>query len=262
MTMMMQSTPLRLGLLAAIACTASLTCSAFSISSSSSSIGRAATTTARRTSTAVFSSYIIEPDDLSDDVGVDPNSGGVGLALNCATRICGAVSSKGEVEPADMSLFDALSEVASAPTTIAAIGEGKENYVDPGKGTKQEIFYGPIEAMKDVLSNLNVADLDGKQKVIINLLSGDDLILGEVMDAISQFVKETGVAPKKQKIEFNSISFKDIERGDCTITIVLGDGESAEDVSGADKSVANGEVYFYKDKYYTVDEANLNTSDE
>ena len=96
------------------------------------------------------------------------------------------------------------------------------------------------------------------ENIAINFLGGDDLILGEVLEAANEMVLAMDI-PTKTKITFNSMSHNSLPLETCTVTVVSVGGP-AEDASGVEKSLASGEIYMADGVWYTLDEADINTA--
>ncbi|KAL3816493.1 hypothetical protein ACHAXA_011298, partial [Cyclostephanos tholiformis] len=127
----------------------------------------------------------------------DENEGGVGLAKRSAIKVIG-VSSKGKGSDAkELVRYDKLQEldISVAKSTmdkanckLLCCGTGKETYQDPGKSYRVEekvIKLAPVEAAKNALSSMDSSPTIGSEggSVVINFLGGDELIIGEVLDA-------------------------------------------------------------------------------
>ena len=94
----------------------------------------------------------------------------------------------------------------------------------------------------------------GSQQLVMNFLGGDDLILGQVLDAAQALTLDLDI-PTSCKIAFNSCSHASIPAGTCTVTVVSVGSESS-----AASGIAAGEVYLRDGQYYTLDEADINTA--
>jgi hypothetical protein len=141
-------------------------------------------------------------------------------------------------------------------STILCLGQGVEEYKDPGQTTNKVVLYAPVEAIKDAITN--AASAMESEKLVFNFLGGDDLMVGEVMEAGSELVLALDI-PTKTKISFNSISHKTIPSGTCTITVVSVGGQASDSLSSVEKAVAQGEVYSRDGNWYTVEESDINT---
>ncbi|KAL7468725.1 hypothetical protein ACHAXS_008946 [Conticribra weissflogii] len=205
-----------------------------------------------------------------DEVALDENEGGVGLAKRSAIKISG-ISRKGQkCEAQELVRYEAMKEleVASAKSTlekagctILCNGMGEELYQDPGTSTRYEdklVKFGPSEAAKAALGSVATEiSCGGAKSVVFNFLGGDDLIIGEVMDACDMLVSGMELS-EKTKIIFNSISFRDFKEGTCSVTVVASEGQRAG-LKGEDASLANGELYIYDGKWYSVAEDGITT---
>lgn len=205
-----------------------------------------------------------------DEVALDENEGGVGLAKRSVIKISG-VSRKGqECEAQELVRYNVIKEldVASAKSTlekagctILCSGMGEELYQDPGTSTRYEdklVKFGPSEAVKSALgSSSSEISYGGAKTVVFNFLGGDDLIIGEVMDACEMLVNGMELSDKT-KILFNSISFTDFKEGACSVTVVASEGQRAG-LKGEDASLASGELYIYDGKWYSVAEECITT---
>lgn len=91
--------------------------------------------------------------------------------------------------------------------------------------------------------------------MIFNFLGGDDLMLGEVMEAAIELVVMLDI-PTNTNISFNSLSHNTIPSGTCTITVVSkAENNDVSSFSGVEKAIASGEVYARDGYWYTVDES-------
>jgi hypothetical protein len=215
---------------------------------------------------------VIEGDAIEEEA-LDEDAGFVGLTKRCAIKIKGTTKKGGEADCdffKDLTRYEKMvslseSEVQSATKkfscNIVGNGMGKELYYFPDDSVRVEdkvIKLAPTEAAKDLLSK--AGSVGDAKYIILNFLGGDDLILGEVMDAADFLVKELDV-PEKAKITFNSVSYKDFEMGTCSVTVVAVGGQSGGE-GGFEESLAKGEVYAYDGKWYTVSIDDITTATE
>lgn len=202
----------------------------------------------------------------------DENAGGVGLAKRSAVKIVG-VSAKGKgTDAQELVRYDKMSEVEMSAVTsimekadcqLLCSGAGKELYQDPGSSTNYDakvIKLAPIEAAKDALSSMASAVTIGEdtKSVVMNFLGGDDLIIGEVLEACDILVDGFDF-PAKTKVKFNSISFTEVPADVCSVTVVASAGKTGG-LEGVDESVARGELYGLNGKWFTVTEGDITTA--
>lgn len=207
----------------------------------------------------------------TDFVENDEGPGGVKLAKESAIKIVGDIQHKpGKAEslPRDLVRYNNLKTVEepmvqnvlkTVGSTILCSGQGVELYKDPGQTTVKNVNYAPIEAIKDAITN--AASAMESDTLVFNFLGGDDLMLGEVMDAGSELVLNLDI-PTKTKISFNSLSHKTIPKGTCTVTVVSVGSQSNGSLSGVEKAVALGEVYTRDGTWFAVEESDINTANE
>lgn len=212
---------------------------------------------------------IIRADDI-DLQAVDTGLGGVRLAQESAIKITGDVRHKpgsAESKPKDLLRYTGLTTIEESKAKdvleksggkIIATGQGVEFYQDPADTLETVVKLGPMEAVKDAMNS--AASAIDEKTLVFNFLGGDDLIMGEVMDATNELVVMMDIATKA-KIRFNSISQSSIPSGTCTVCVVAV-GVSEEELTGAEESIAAGEVYARDGVWYTVDKANINTAVE
>lgn len=206
-----------------------------------------------------------------DAVSVNEDEGGVGLAKRSAIKITG-VSRKGqESEAQDLIRYESMKEldISSAKSileksgcSVLCSGVGDELYKDPGTSNRYAdklVLLAPSEAVKAALASAASKISVGEAKTVaFNFLGGDDLVMGEVLDACDVLVNELDI-PDKTKVTFNSMSFTDFKEGRCSLTVVASDGQTSGS-KGADASVAKGELYIYDGKWYTVAEGDITTA--
>lgn len=210
---------------------------------------------------------VISPDD--SDFQFDTGLGGVRLAQESAIKLTGTVKKKGSdfkvgfqklirytvvKEVADSKVQDQLQKVGAK---IVCTGRGEELHMDPGTTTEKTIVLGPLDAAEDALKGVTAAsDAD---EVVINVLGGDDLQFLEVKDALEMLVPKLDCG--KANVRFNSLCHSSFPLGSVTITAVaLPEDTSSNGLSGAEKAVADGEVYFRDSKWWTVNEEDINTA--
>ena len=215
---------------------------------------------------------VISPDGRTA-ADIDFGQGGVRLAQESAIKIVGSINhspGKASAETSNLLRYtdlrqinDGQSKVASileqaygGSARIVATGQGVELYKDPGETVIKEIFFGPMEAVKDAFSS--AASAMEYEKLVFNFLGGDDLIAGEVYDAAEELVIMLDIATKA-KVEFNSLCHKSIPSETCTVTVVGLPSAGAEAAgTGIEKAVASGEVYSRDGVWYTVVEEDIN----
>jgi hypothetical protein len=198
----------------------------------------------------------------------DRGQGGVRLAQDSVIKITGTVkhaSGSSDAQPMDLMRYNDMKKVEESHVndvlkkigaSIICKGAGKELYKDPGQGTVMDVRLAPSEAIKDALKVAGSA-LQA-QKLVFNFLGGDDLMMKEICDATNDLVIQLDVATKA-KITFNSICHASVPSGSCSVTVVAM-GEENDELKGADKSIANGEVYYRDGNWFTVEESEMNTS--
>ena len=204
-----------------------------------------------------------------DYVEGDEGAGGVSLARESAIKIVGEIKHKpgqSESVPQDLLRYNNLKSVdessvqaalSATGSTILCSGQGVEDYKDPGETTNKVILYGPMEAIKDAITN--AASAMESETLVFNFLGGDDLMAGEVMEAASELVLALDI-PTKTKVTFNSLSHKTIPMGTCTVNVVSVGAPADGSLSGVEKAVAGGELYCRDGAWYTVDESDINTA--
>ena len=143
---------------------------------------------------------------------------------------------------------------------ILCSGMGKELYQDPGSSIRYEdkvVKLAPIEAATSALQSVVGSVSSDAKFVAINFAGGDDLIMGEVLEACSMLV--SGLDLGKVKVTFNSMSFNLFAEETCSVTVVASGG-STGGLEGVDESIARGELYAYDGKWYTVAEGDITTA--
>jgi hypothetical protein len=236
----------------------------------------------------------------------DENEGGVGLAKRSAIKISGVVtpgdsssssSANSNCEAQDLVRYSKLHELNNDATTaiksktmncqLLYTGKGIELYQDPGKSYRIEekvIQLAPTMAVRDALaSSTSTISMSGGDdtnndndydELVINFLGGDELIIGEVMEACNLLVNELlddssilrkNTTKKKQtNVKFNSISYTQIPSDVCYVTVIAvgRDGRKSGDGldGGVDESIAKGEIYIQDEKWWTVTEQDIVTN--
>jgi hypothetical protein len=205
---------------------------------------------------------------------IDFGQGGVRLAEESAVKIVGSVKhspGKSSPETSNLMRYTDLRQIEDGETKVKttleracdgarviATGQGVELYKDPGETTVKEVYYGPMEAIKDALTN--AASAMDYEELIFNFLGGNDLIAGEVYDAAAELVLMLDVATKT-KISFNSLCHSSIPEATCAVTVVgFPSSGNVGSMTGVDKAVASGEVYCRDGVWYTVVEEDINTA--
>jgi len=204
----------------------------------------------------------------ADMAPAEEGLGGVKLAKESAIKIVGEINhkpGKSESLPEELLRYNNLLTVDESTvkgvlekggSTILCSGQGVEDYKDPGETTNKEVFYAPVEACKDAITN--AASAMEAETLVFNFLGGDDMMTGEVMEAGNELVLALDI-PTKTKVLFNSLSHTTIPKGTCTVTVVSV-GATDDSLSGVEKAVAQGEVYSRDGTWYTVEEGDINTA--
>jgi hypothetical protein len=201
----------------------------------------------------------------------DENEGGVGLAKRSAIKVIG-ISSKAKGsdaqelirydKPQELDISVARSTMAKANCQLLCFGTGKETYQDPGKSYRVEekvIRLAPVEAAKNALSSMALSSSIGGGSVVINFLGGDELIIGEVLEACDLLVDGLQLPTTETKVKFNSISFTGIPSNVCYVTVIASEGKTGG-LTGVDRSVARGEIYIQDEKWFSVAEEDIITA--
>lgn len=204
-----------------------------------------------------------------DFVPLDPGLGGVALANDSAIKVTGTVKHKpgsAEAQTSDLLRYTKLRDVSQETVDnmngvrVVCTGMGSELYKDPGETTVNVITLAPLDAVRDATMNA-AGSTQGADKVVINFMGGDDLQMLEVLDAIQHMVVNLDVETRA-KISFNSLCHNSFPAQDASLTVVaLAAGEEGPlvgSMTGAEKSVAQGEVYWANGKYVTVVEEDIN----
>ena len=98
-----------------------------------------------------------------------------------------------------------------------ATGQGKEWYKDPGESVESIVLLTPFEAVKDAVNSATSAIEE--QTIVFNFLGGDDLIIGQVLDATNEAVVNIDIATKAD-VFFNSMSDSSIPADICTVLVI------------------------------------------
>ena len=87
------------------------------------------------------------------------------------------------------------------------------------------------------------------------------MVMGEVMDAANQMVVNMDINTKA-KVSINSLCHSSIPSGTCTVTVVSvgSNGYDKSNLSGAENSDAEGEVYSRDGSWWTVQDSEINTA--
>ena len=202
-----------------------------------------------------------------DEEIIDFQQGGVRLALEQVVVVDATIHPGTEPELVGLQRYTTWKEVSQdmLTGTIVATGRGLELYADPGTTTIKSVQYAPDDAMKDAMATLAGSAMDF-DAIHINFCGGDDLQVFEVLEACQTFVLNGNVNPKA-KVFSHSLSYKELAMGEATVTIIgikdqASNNEATAALTGAAKTVAQGQVYWAKGKYWTVEEENINTDTE
>lgn len=199
----------------------------------------------------------------------DEGDGGVRLAQESAIKIKGEVMhepGKADAQAMELIRYTALNKVEESTvqsvmektgSKIICSGQGVEVYKDPGEGLDKVVILAPMEAVKNAFSG--AAGAIESESLVFNFLGGDDLMMGEVLDAAQEMVLMMDVAAKA-KIDFNSLCHDSIPRGTCAVTVVSCGDVDYEGSDGIEKSIASGEVYLRDGSWMTVKESEINTA--
>jgi hypothetical protein len=208
-----------------------------------------------------------EPEE--SEAAVDWGLGGVRLAQESAIKITGEIThkpGKADAQPMELLRYTALNKVEESTvksamdktgSKIICSGQGVEEYKDPGDTLEKIVILAPTEAIKDAFAGAGPA-IDC-ESLVFNFLGGDDLMMGEVLDAAKEMVVMMDIATKA-KITFNSLCHESIPSGTCAVTVVSLGSSAYEGAGGVEKSIASGEVYLRDGTYMTVQESEINTA--
>ena len=210
--------------------------------------------------------YDVIAAEAADGEVFDEGLGGVRLAGENAIKVSG-IFENDSVEAKDLTRYIKVTELSDeiisktgGGITIISTGMGKELYKDPGASTTKEIVYAPLDAVKNALSSVPNASVSNANKVVLNFLGGDDLMIFEVMDAVKTMVD--GLDTKKQtEVTFNSLCDSQFPNEVASVTVVATAGNSDDkQLTGVDKCILEGEIYFHEGKYWTVSDDDINTA--
>ena len=258
-------TKLSIAAAVSVAALATTTVSSFSINNSPLKLSTHITSS----SSSLYG--LIRGEDV-DAEALGEDEGGVGLALRTAVKISGKCQ-KGQCDAQELLRYEKMQEVEMSVAqsimeksgcTLLCSGMGKELFQDPGSSTRYEdkvVKLAPIEAAKAALASAVVAVPSDTKYVVMNAAGGDDLIIGEVLEACSMLANELGLQDSKAKVTFNSISFNTFAEETCSITVVACGGNAAG-LDGVDESIAKGELYVYDGKWFTVTEGDISTAEK
>jgi hypothetical protein len=202
----------------------------------------------------------------------DLGLGGVRLAQESAIKISGEVKHKpglAEARPAELLRYNNMKELEEGKvqdvlgkvgSTILCSGQGTEIYKNPGDTLETVVVVAPMEAIKEAFKA--AASAIESEKLVFNFLGGDELMMGEVLEATNEMVVMLDIATRA-KVSFNSLCHSSIPKGDCAVTVVsVGSNvqEEGAEFSGVEKAVASGEIYLRDGAWWTVDESEINTA--
>jgi len=146
---------------------------------------------------------------------------------------------------------------------ILGVGAGQELYQDPGETeTRAVIELAPMQAVQDLLPSIipaAVEDGDDSRNWVVNVLGGDDLQVLEVMEALT-LLRQGMATTNKVNLSFTTLTHSSfpLERVTMTLVSVPADA-SSNGLTGADKAIAEGRVFFQDGNYFTVVDEDLNT---
>jgi len=103
-----------------------------------------------------------------------------------------------------------------------------------------------LQGSEDAVNSATSANEE--QTIVFNFLGGDDLIIGQVLNATNHAVVKMDIATKA-KVFFNSMS--DIITGRSVISIE----DNEDSFTGTDELIAAGKIYSF-----SVDKANINNA--
>merc|ERR1740121_983154 len=199
-----------------------------------------------RSQTATELAQLIQGDAEGEKITLDENAGGVGLVKRTAVKISGVSSGGTGTEArelvrlktmAELDVAEAESVMDKAQCRLLGVGAGREVYeteeVDATGVLDGVVVLAPIDAAKNVLGSMTSTVEDDANSVTMNFLGGDELIIGEVLEACDLLVDNLNL-PSKAKVTFNSVSCNDVPSDVCTVTVVASTG-SVEGMEGADK---------------------------
>ena len=210
---------------------------------------------------------VIGPDYGAE--GLDWSCGGVRLAQESAIKITGEVMHKpgqADAQPLELLRYSSLNGVDESTvksvmektgSKIICSGQGVEEYKDPGDTLEKVVILAPMEAIKDAFGSAGPA-IDS-ESLVFNFLGGDDLKMGEVLDAAKEMVLMMDIKTNA-KISFNSLCHDSIPIGTCAVTVVSAGSGEYEAANGVEQAIVKGEVYLRDGKYVTVQESEINTA--
>jgi hypothetical protein len=213
---------------------------------------------------------VIRGEDLDSNL-FDVGSGGVRLAQESAIKITGEVKHKpgqADARPMELLRYNTLQQVDESTVNalmektgskVICTGNGAELYKNPGETLETTVKLAPMEAIKDAVAGS--ASAMESDSLVFNFLGGDDLMMGEVLDASNEMIVMMDIATKA-KISFNSLCHDSIPAGTCTVTVVsLASSDSDYEASdGVEKAVASGELYLRDGSWWTVLDSEINTA--
>jgi hypothetical protein len=176
--------------------------------------------------------------DLNEE-GLDPKSGGLGLAMDNGILISGSVDAKGIAIAKEMKHFSKIikSDISSLGAKVLCKGEGAELYKDPGLATEKIITLSPHSAVEDALRAIECKDTDGN--IFINFTGGDDLMVHEVLEGVQMMVEGLSLS---SKVEFRSLCEPSFANQKCDVAVVSVSGDS------------NGQIFYNGGEWYTLSE--------
>jgi hypothetical protein len=211
---------------------------------------------------------VIKAED--NDFVYDTGAGGVLLAKESVVKISGSVKHKpGQAEPQlkELLRYNKLTMIPESKVQsilqsiggkIICFGKGKELYKDPGQGTEAVVILAPSDAVREALTVAGSALDFGN--LVINFAGGDDAQVLEVLDAVKQMTLMLDIATKA-KIKFNSISYSDLPAVVSSVTVIaLPEESSIGGLTGVEKAIATGEIYYSDERFWTTLEEDRNTS--
>jgi hypothetical protein len=214
---------------------------------------------------------VISPEDT--DFQFDTGRGGVRLAQESAVGLQGTVKpTDGNTATAtfqELVRYTSVREVTEQQVQdtfqkvgakLICTGQGQELYQDPGTTLEKIVILAPVQAAQDASRGASPVP-DNTAKIVINVLGGDDLQFLEVKDALELLVPKLANIGSKTQIQFHSLCHTSFPLEQVTITVVaLPNEASSNGMSGALKSIANGQVYFRDGPWWTVAPEDINTA--
>ena len=98
-----------------------------------------------------------------------------------------------DAQPMELIRYTALNKVEESTvqsvmektgSKIICSGQGVEEYRDPGESLEKIVVLAPMEAIKKAFSGASRAI--ESESLVFNFLGGDDLMMGEVLDAAKE----------------------------------------------------------------------------